>query len=159
MVLSKVYEGVNNWDSITTDDLIDTVFCGLFKEDKKTLERRSMFFAKFICCDNLSAEYKVLYLLLKDKPTLAYDKEYLMAYLTIHRGYIANNLVDLSDYVDTDKEPYQAFTDSCIRIFENCCKEIVDEYDFYICLDKLAERSDINGYKKFLKAIIRGLLN
>lgn len=113
------------------------IFAGVFKRDEEVLSRRNMLMNIMGVQSAYKNEYQVFYTMLTDKPTLAYDKEYLRLYLTVHRGFFLKNPnIDMGTFGMGDQEPYAAFVDSCINLFDECCKEPIEMADFETSIEK-----------------------
>ena len=118
-------------------EVMQKIFAGVFKRDEEVITRRNMLMNTMGVQAAYKNEYQVFYTMLTDKPTIAFDKDYLRLYLTVHRGFFLKNPnIDLGSFGMGDQEPFAAFVDSCINLFDECCKEVVELADYETSIEK-----------------------
>jgi len=86
--------------------------------------------------DLFKGEYHVLYTLAKEFPRIELNRDFIMLYLQTNKAQLSKNVnIDLNKYAVGDNEPYVEFVNSCIGVFDECNKRVVDDATFYRSLE------------------------
>lgn len=113
------------------------IFSSLFKRDPDVVQRRHRLKEELNTSNAFNNEYFVYYTMIGEQPKLPFDKDYVKLFVTLHRGiFERSNCVDLKQYTFGDTDAYLAFTDSCVTLFEECCKLDVADDQFELNLQK-----------------------
>lgn len=113
------------------------IFAGVFKRDEEVTSRRNLLRTTMNVPSAYKNEYQVFWRMMDDKPKLLFDKEYLRLFMTVHKGSLQKSPnIDLQQFTVGDQEPYDAFVDSCINLFDECCREEVDNGTYELAIEK-----------------------
>ena len=110
----------------------DTIFASLFKEDEGVHRRKQELLTTFNGTNVFNNEYYVFYILTKDFPRVAPNKDFLQLFLQTNRATFQRSpYINLAEFHNGDSDPYVEFVNSVIDSFDMLRKTVIDEQDFF----------------------------
>lgn len=99
------------------------IFARLFKQDDEIVELRNELKTEINTSSAFQNEYYVFYTLIFNYPKLKFSKEFLRMYLMSQKGKFQKApTIDYTSFTFGDTDPYVSFTDSCLEVFDECCR-------------------------------------